>query len=181
MPSLKTLLLAGLTTLTATTLAAPTTTPNPTTALISKRATYHPSESAENDYCGEANPRATSGDDRPLVDDCTALRAAHEASGYWLVTAAETRAAQDSGAERWTRLDEKGTCAFEVRLSTDNDGEGEPGVVDYRFGTNDLRFYISAHAGKGNAVDGRVGVSSGVWCRRVEGEQVRVDWRVVSS
>ncbi|KAH6842317.1 hypothetical protein B0I37DRAFT_381664 [Chaetomium sp. MPI-CAGE-AT-0009] len=169
MPSLKTLLLA-LTTLTAT-IAAPTTTPsNPTTALISKRATYHPSTSTEDDYCGEANPQYTHGSTNPLAADCAALYEAHPGPGYWLVPAAETRAAQDSGADRWTRLAASGSCAFEVRLSRDNDGAGEPGVVDYRFGTNDLRFYVRAHAGEGQAEGGRV-----------EGVQVRVDWRVVSA
>ncbi|KAL2186895.1 hypothetical protein L209DRAFT_763927 [Thermothelomyces heterothallicus CBS 203.75] len=76
-----------------------------------------------------------------------------------------------------------GTCAVEVRLSHQNDAaRGGPAVVDYRFGTNDLRFYVRAHLTDANARDGRAGVSSGVWCRRgdVQG-QMLVDFRFVSA
>ena len=78
------------------------------------------------------------------------------------------------------RLAASGSCAFDVRLAG-NAG----GVVDYRFGTNDLRFYIRGHASPSQAQDGRVSVSSGVYCRRLgvndNGGMVFVDWRVVHS
>ncbi|KAK4034471.1 hypothetical protein C8A01DRAFT_18714, partial [Parachaetomium inaequale] len=134
----------------------------------------HPSPSTEDDYCGEAVPSYTFGPSAPLAADCAALYQANPGPGYWLVPAAETNA-KDATSDRWTRLAVSGTCAFEVRLSRDN----KEGVVDYRFGTNDVRFYIRAHASEGNAEEGRVAVRSGVWCRRVEGTQARVDWRVV--
>lgn len=184
MPSLKALLLAGLTTLTATTLAAPTTTPHLTTlTTISKRAEYHPSPATENDYCGEANPQLTYGDNTPLAADCKALYEANSGPGYWTVSAAETRALDNAGgADRWTRLAAQGSCAFEVRLSRENDGAGKPGLVDYRFGTNDMAFYIKAHASEGAAKGGRIAARSGVWCRREQGQaQVRLDWRIVRA
>ncbi|KAH6617536.1 hypothetical protein F5144DRAFT_499149 [Chaetomium tenue] len=182
MLSLKTLVVTGLTTLTTlttTTFAAPTTTPNTPATLLSKRADYQ--SSTDDDYCGEANPQYTYGSNTPLAADCKSLYEANAGPGYWSVSAAETRSL-DSSADRWTRLAAQGSCAFEVRLSRENDGEGKAGLVEYRFGTNDVAFYIKSHAGSGAARDGRVGVSSGVWCRREKGEaQVRVDWRVVKA
>jgi hypothetical protein len=183
MPSLKSLLLAGLATLTTTTLAAPTTIPNPTIlTTVSKRAEYHPSPQTENDYCGEAaTVHVTHGDNTPFAKDCRALYEAHKGPGYWTVSAAETRALDDAaGADRWTRLAAQGSCAFEVRLSRENDSPGKAGLVDYRFGTNDMAFYIKAHASESVAKAGRIGVRSGVWCRREKGQaQVRLDWRIV--
>ncbi|KAL2172354.1 hypothetical protein VTG60DRAFT_6193 [Thermothelomyces hinnuleus] len=186
MSSLARAVLLALATLTATgitTAAAPTG-----SGPLTRRADYHPSSAPqEDDYCGEAVPRYSHGPSAPLVADCRALPDAHPGPGYWLVTAGETEsreAAAAAGADdRWTRLAASGTCAVEVRLSHQNDAaRGGPGVVDYRFGTNDLRFYVRAHLTDANARDGRAGISSGVWCRRgdVQG-QVVIDFRFVSA
>ncbi|KAL2193343.1 hypothetical protein P885DRAFT_45774 [Corynascus similis CBS 632.67] len=180
MPSLKTLFLSlvAMTTNTITTaFAAPI---NPPFSVLAKRAEYHPASALrDDDYCGEAVPRYTYGSSAPKVADCQALDDVHPGPGYWLVTAAETRAKEASGEDRWTRLAVSGTCVFEVRLGY-HQSDDELGVVDYRFGTNDVRFYVRAHATDAAARDGRVGVSSGVWCRRgnVQG-QVTVEFRIV--
>ena len=167
MPSLAKLLLALAATATTLTLAAPTTAHD-----ITKRADYHPSPATENDYCGEAVPRFLTDDASPLASDCAAIYKAHPGPGYWLVSPSETKANPDG----WVRLGASGSCAFEVRLDQEE-------VVEYRFGTNDLGFYIKSHATEGQGQDGRVEVRSGVWCNRhgYEGQRVGVVWRVVHA
>jgi hypothetical protein len=168
MPSLAKLLLALAATATTLTLAAPTTTSHD----ITKRATYHPSPATENDYCGEAVPTFLTDASSPLASDCAAIYKAHPGPGYWLVSPAETKA----NPEGWVRLGASGSCAFEVRLD-------QKEVVEYRFGTNDLGFYIKSHATEGQGKDGKVEVRSGVWCRRhgFAGPRGGVAWRVVHA
>jgi hypothetical protein len=174
MPSLTKLVLA-LGALT-TALAAPAsfhTSSQPTTTLA-KRFEYHPAGGGEDDYCGEANPQYSYGSSAPLAADCRAMYQAHPGPGYWAISAGET----DYNADRWARLAASGTCAFEVRLSH----EQENNKVDFRFGTNDLSFYVKAHAKESQAKDGRVSVMSGVWCSRKPADgKVAVDWRIVHS
>lgn len=166
---------------TTTTLAAPTssdtsthqTTPQP---VLNKRADYHAvSVLGDSDYCGEASPHYSFGDTAPLAADCTALYQANAGPGYWQISPAETSSAPD----RWVRLAASGTCAFEVRQSPDGGAE----TVEYRFGTNDVRFYIRSHASEYEAKDGRVAANAVVACR-LEGiprGSARVDWRVVHA
>jgi len=172
MPSLKTLLLTLASLTLPTALAAPSTTSSP----LSKRATYHPSSPPErDDYCGEAVPTYTYGSSAPLATDCEAMPPLYPGPGYWTVSTAETNAAPD----RWVRLVASGTCAFEVRWNS-----ATAPVQDYRFGSNDLGFYVRSHASRYQAQDGRVSVKSGVWCSRngtAEGGMASLDWRVVHS
>ncbi|KAK4120102.1 hypothetical protein N657DRAFT_649449 [Parathielavia appendiculata] len=178
MPSLTKLVLALAVLTTTTTLAAPasltttTTTTTPHQPRLSKRLEYQPSSGAEDDYCGEANPQYTYGPSAPLASDCKAMYEAHPGPGYWLISASET------DNNNWARLAASGSCAFEVRLGSDNRG----GKVDFRFGTNDVRFYTRSHAGASQARDGRVSVESPVWCSRKPADgMVAVDWRVAHS
>ncbi len=177
MPSLKALLftLAAALTLPAT-LAAPTTRP---VSPLTKRAVYHSTSGADDDYCGEANPQYSTGSTSPLVADCAAIYQNNPGPGYWAISAAETTASTN---DRWVRLAASGTCAFEVRLRPSNNG-GVP--QDYRFGTNDVRFYIQSHASASQAQNGRVSVESPVYCRRLgindNGGMVFVDWRVTRA
>lgn len=171
MPLLTKLLLVMAATVTAI-FAAPTTfqETNPSLPVLIKRADYHPSPSSEDDYCGEANPQYLTDQSSPLASDCAAIYKAHPGPGYWIISAAET----NSKPEPWVRLASSGSCAFEVRL-------GQQTVVEYRFGTNDVKFYISSHATETQGKDEKVEVRSGVWCNRhgVKNERVSVDWRVV--
>jgi hypothetical protein len=171
------LALAAFTTLTT---AAPSS-PSPATsppAALTKRADYHPVDALGlADYCNEAVPRYTYGPNAPLVTDCQAIPVANPGLGYWAVSGAEQTA---KGAERWVRLAASGTCAFEVRM----DPEATDVAGDFRFGTNDLGFYIRSHAGQGDAQDGRLEVRAGVWChttRAAGGKMVEVNWRVVHA
>ncbi|KAK4096348.1 hypothetical protein N658DRAFT_501686 [Parathielavia hyrcaniae] len=176
MPSLTNLVLA-LAALTSTyTLAAPATlTTTNTQPALSKRFSYHPSLPGErDDYCGEANPQYSYGPSTPLAADCQATYQPYPGPGYWLVSAGETNAATD----QWVRLAASGTCAFEVRLS--EPGANQP-QVDFRFGTNDLRFYTKGHASEWYAQDGRVSVRSGVWCSSPADGMVTVHWRIVHA
>ncbi|KAK4154066.1 hypothetical protein C8A00DRAFT_14795 [Chaetomidium leptoderma] len=191
MPSPTNLLLAlaatALTIIIPPTLSAPTTTTTTTPQQITKRATaasYHPAPPPENDYCIEGSPvTQTYGPSAPLAADCTTLYQANPGPGYWQMSSTQTG---------WTRLAASGTCAIEVRLSSSSTtsastSSGDQGGGEYRFGTNDVRFFIRANAGAAQAREGRVGVSSGVWCRRQQqaagggGGLVGVDWRVVHS
>jgi hypothetical protein len=142
--------------------------------MLAKRVEYHPAGGGEDDYCGEANPQYTYGSSAPLASDCKAMYQAHPGPGYWAISAGET----DYNSDKWARLAASGTCAFEVRLSH----EQENNKVDFRFGTNDLSFYVRAHAKESQAKDGRVSVMSGVWCSRKPADgKVAVDWRIVHS
>ncbi|KAK4240093.1 hypothetical protein C8A03DRAFT_13566 [Achaetomium macrosporum] len=152
-----------------------------------KRAVYttasSPGTYTKDDYCGEANPAYTSSPSTsPLATDCVALYNAHPGPGYWTISSADTAASEGEGRDGWVRLGQSGSCAFEVRWSSGN-GNGDGEVGEYKFGTNDLRFYIRAHverATEGEKVDGRVGVSSTVWCDTGSGMGF-VDWRVILS
>ncbi|KAK3305187.1 uncharacterized protein B0T15DRAFT_531572 [Chaetomium strumarium] len=187
MPSLTRTLLRLLLTLslTPTTLAAPTTPSSLTTRnLLSHRAVVFTQASSsspdgtyiKDDYCGEAKPSyttttTTSSSSSPLAADCVALYNANPGPGYWTISTAAK-----GGEDGWVRLGQSGSCAFEVRWNENGEGVGE-----YKFGTNDLRFYIRAYverAPQGQVVEGRVGVSSTVWCDTGRGMGF-VDWRVV--
>lgn len=174
MPSLKALLITLASFALPTALAAPIT-PSTAAPALSKRATYHPSSPPErDDYCGEAVPTYTYGPSAPLAADCQGMPQAYPGPGYWTVSAAETNAAPDG----WIRLVASGTCAFEVRWSWTGAAQ------DYRFGTNDLGFYVRGHANQAEAQDGRVSVKSGVYCSRdgtAEGGMIGLEWRVIHS
>ena len=178
MPSLKTLIMA----LTAAvTLAAPTANANTNTtpsSPLAKRAVYYSAAEYDADYCGEAVPTYTYGSNTPLVADCAVIYQNNPGPGYWAISAAETNASAD---DRWVRLAASGTCAFEVRLSS----VSHPVAVDYRFGTNDVKFYIQGHATASQAQNGRLSVQSGVYCRRLglydNGGMVTAAWRIVHS
>ncbi|GAB1319721.1 hypothetical protein MFIFM68171_09931 [Madurella fahalii] len=133
-------------------------------------------------YCSEADPDYSYGPDQPLAADCQALASRWPSGsggqtsvlGYWSVAAGEMAAAP----ERWVRLAQQGSCALDVRLSR----ESHPAVDrGFRFGTNDLGYYLRRHASEGVAQDGRVGAWSPVICRS-EGQgqpALRVQWRIV--
>lgn len=164
MLSLNTKFLA-LAALATTALSAPTTP-------LSARADYSPV--TDDDYCGEAAVLHYSyGNSAPLSSDCTKLYQSNPGPGRWAISTAETQSRKAS-ADGWTRLAASGTCAFEVRLA-------QPDVVDYQFGTNDLRFYVRGYAGEGQAQDGRVSASSTVLCGRDQGGQAAVEWRVAHA
>ncbi|AEO64712.1 1784e81b-ecdc-4233-989d-25db7792550f [Thermothielavioides terrestris] len=179
MPSLITTLLLVLAA--SFTLAAPTASPA-SPALLSKRATYHTTNRPtdyRDDYCGEATPVFTTPSNAPLVSDCLAIAAAYPGSGYWIVAAGETAASADS---RWVTLAAHGSCAFQTRWAYDNDAAGRAAPEDYRFGTNDLRFYVTQyytqHADQ--AVDGRLQAAAEVQC--YTGSEIAfVEWRVASA
>ncbi len=177
MLSLKALLftLSAALTLPAT-LAAPTTTP---ASSLTKRVVYHPASGADDDYCGESNPQYTTTSTSPLAADCAVIYQNNPGPGYWTISAAETTASTN---DRWVRLAASGTCAFEVRLRPSNNG----GVSeDYRFGTNDVRYYLQGDATASHSQNGRVSVESPVYCRRLgindNGGMVFVDWRVTNA
>jgi hypothetical protein len=166
---------------TTTTLAAPAATfhavtPNPAASLagLSKRATFYSNN--DDDYCGEGSPTYYTDASAPLAADCKALVAANAGPGYWVVSAAETTA---EGPEAWIRLAASGTCAVDVQWSDGNRFFGI-GLQDYRFGTNDLQFYVNSYALE-NVADGRVGVQpDSVYC--YSGTQmVYVNWRVAHT
>ena len=177
MPSLKALLFTVTAALTLpATLAAPTTTP---ASPLTKRAVYHSAGGGDDDYCGEANPQYSTTSTSPLAADCAGIYQNNPGPGYWAIAAAETTASTD---DRWVRLAASGTCALEVRFRPSNNG-GVP--QDYRFGTNDARFYIQSHASASQSQNGRVSVWSPVYCRRLgyndNAGMVFVDWRVTNA
>jgi hypothetical protein len=181
MPSLTSTLVVLLTlSLSPTTLAAPAPSSPATRGLLSQRAVFtaafSPGTYIKDDYCGEANPSyASSPSASPLATDCVALYNANPGPGYWTVSSADTA----KGKDGWVRLGQSGSCAFEVRWSSSGNEKQPQG--EYKFGTNDLRFYVRTHverAAEGEKVDGRVGVSSTVWCDTGRGMGF-VDWRVV--
>ncbi|KAK3899269.1 hypothetical protein C8A05DRAFT_37122 [Staphylotrichum tortipilum] len=183
MPSLSTLLLTlGAA---ALTLAAPS--PNPPSTLktspstpftLSKRTIAYQS-SNDCDYCGEAVPQYTFDAAQPLAADCVQITKDHPGPGFWTIPTSATLAA---GPERWVTLAASGTCAFQVQQDL-----WETEVVEYQFGTNDLGFYVRSHASTYQAQDGRVGVTSSVYCRRyLGGDPTKsrlgyLDWRVAHT
>lgn len=161
------------------TLAAPTTTPNPLT-ILTTRATYQPGAPSEDDYCGEAVPSYWYTDSAPLMSDCLAIPAAHPGPGYWTVSADDTNASSDL---RFVRIATSGTCAFEVRWAYDNDDQNPPLPVQaYRFGTNDLQFYINSYYAQGSdqSVNGRLECAGNVecWTGSVMGV---IGWRLIGA
>ncbi|KAL2257196.1 hypothetical protein VTK26DRAFT_524 [Humicola hyalothermophila] len=179
MPSLTHILVLALSALRPLAAAAPSTSP---ASALAKRADYHPvSSKGEADYCGEAVPGYTTNEHSPLAADCQQIARDHPGPGYWRVGAAETAAA---GRDGWVRLAQSGSCAFEVNLDLYYDGQE---VVDYKFGTNDLGFYIRSHANPNEPkLPGRVEVHSSVYCstsrqKDEEGQMVFVFWRVTRA
>lgn len=182
MPSLTNTILLALAACTPFALAAPSfhTSTEPTT--LAKRADYYPVTAlGYADYCGEADENYKTNDNSPLIADCQQIPKDHPGYGYWLITVAETNALGSNG---WVRLAQSGTCAFEVAWVFSN-SNGE--VVDYKFGTNDLGFYIRSYAHENNPnYPGKVEMGYSVACgtTRVPGEQgslVFLRWRMTRA
>lgn len=107
-------------------------------------------------YCGESAVVTESwGDDKPLASDCRIIASRYRdpVRGFWTITPADIAAAPADG---FITLDKQGTCAFKVRLDYPTP------AITYRFGSNDIRFYITMYTG--NEKNGHYSGVSGAAC-----------------
>ena len=108
---------------------------------ITERTTTRPvyngtAAGGDDNYCGEsAQVTETFGNDKPLAADCRVIasRYSDPVRGFFTVLPS------DIGADGWVTLDSYRTCAFKTYL---ND---QPAPIPYRFGSNDIRFYITVY------------------------------------
>ncbi|KAH8886199.1 hypothetical protein GQ53DRAFT_828203 [Thozetella sp. PMI_491] len=136
---------------------------------LSKRLTF--TSGGRDDYCGEANPTFTYGDDTPVAADCAAISSAVAAisPGFWTVDVSDFHPPNG-----WATIASSGTCQFALQFQVPSQTQS------MFFGTNDLRFYINSYVG--NSQNGHIQAIAGVACNNnTGGVLLIVNWGMIHS